>query len=52
MRARCSGFTHSAALAAVLLARRGFADVHVVQGGMTAWLGSGWPVQDINPKPE
>jgi rhodanese-related sulfurtransferase len=35
-----------------LLAGHGFADVHVVQGGMTAWLGNGWPVEDANPKPE
>jgi uncharacterized membrane protein YdjX (TVP38/TMEM64 family)/rhodanese-related sulfurtransferase len=40
------------AKAAALLARRGFADVHVVQGGMTAWLGNGWAVEDANPKPE
>jgi uncharacterized membrane protein YdjX (TVP38/TMEM64 family)/rhodanese-related sulfurtransferase len=40
------------AKAAALLARRGFADVHVVQGGMTAWLGNGWPVEDAHPKPE
>jgi uncharacterized membrane protein YdjX (TVP38/TMEM64 family)/rhodanese-related sulfurtransferase len=40
------------ARAAALLARRGFADVHVVQGGMTAWLGNGWAVEDANPKPE
>jgi uncharacterized membrane protein YdjX (TVP38/TMEM64 family)/rhodanese-related sulfurtransferase len=32
------------AKAAGLLARRGFADVHVVQGGMTAWNAAGWPV--------
>jgi uncharacterized membrane protein YdjX (TVP38/TMEM64 family) len=40
------------AKAAALLARRGFADVHVVQGGMTAWLGNSWPVEDAHPKPE
>ena len=40
------------AKAAALLARCGFADVHVVQGGMTAWLGNGWAVEDANPKPE
>ena len=40
------------AKAAALLARHGFADVHVVQGGMTAWLGNGWPVEDAHPKPE
>lgn len=31
------------AKAAALLARRSFADVHVVRGGMTAWLERGWP---------
>jgi rhodanese-related sulfurtransferase len=40
------------AKAAALLARHGFAEVHVVQGGMTAWLGNGWPVEDANPRPE
>ena len=40
------------ARAATLLARRGFADVHVVQGGMTAWLGNGWAVEAAHPKPE
>ena len=40
------------AKAAALLARCGFADVHVVQGGMTAWLGNGWAVEAANPKPE
>jgi uncharacterized membrane protein YdjX (TVP38/TMEM64 family)/rhodanese-related sulfurtransferase len=34
------------AKAAALLARRGFADVRVVRGGMTAWLAQGWPVED------
>jgi uncharacterized membrane protein YdjX (TVP38/TMEM64 family) len=33
------------AKAAVLLAERGFAQVQVVQGGMTAWLEHGWPVE-------
>jgi uncharacterized membrane protein YdjX (TVP38/TMEM64 family) len=33
------------AKAAALLARRGFADVHVVRGGMTAWLERGWPTE-------
>lgn len=32
------------AQAAKLLARSGFADVHVVRGGMTAWHEAGWPV--------
>jgi rhodanese-related sulfurtransferase len=36
--------------AAALLARRGFADLRVVEGGMTAWLGSGWPVEEANPR--
>jgi uncharacterized membrane protein YdjX (TVP38/TMEM64 family)/rhodanese-related sulfurtransferase len=40
------------AKAAALLARRGFAEVHVIQGGMTAWLTQGWPVEDAQPKPE
>jgi uncharacterized membrane protein YdjX (TVP38/TMEM64 family)/rhodanese-related sulfurtransferase len=40
------------AKAAALLTRRGFAEVHVIQGGMTAWLAQGWPVQDARPKPE
>ena len=34
------------AKAAALLARRGFGQVQVVRGGMTAWLTNGWPVQD------
>ena len=33
------------AKAAALLTRRGFADVHVVRGGMTAWLEHGWPAE-------
>jgi len=32
------------AKAARILASRGFADVHVVRGGMTAWKKAGWPV--------
>jgi rhodanese-related sulfurtransferase len=32
------------AKAAGLLARRGFVDARVVQGGMTAWHAAGWPV--------
>jgi uncharacterized membrane protein YdjX (TVP38/TMEM64 family) len=32
------------AKAAGVLARNGFAEVHVVQGGMTAWHAAGWPV--------
>jgi len=35
------------AKAAALLAQRGFAKVQVVQGGMTAWLDHGWPVERI-----
>ena len=38
--------------AAALLARRGFADVRVVEGGMTAWLGNGWPVEEAHPRTE
>lgn len=33
------------AKAATLLAVRGFADVQVVRGGMTAWQEQGWPVE-------
>jgi uncharacterized membrane protein YdjX (TVP38/TMEM64 family)/rhodanese-related sulfurtransferase len=33
------------AKAAALLTRRGFADVRVMRGGMTAWLEQGWPVE-------
>lgn len=33
------------AKAAALLIRKGFADVHVVRGGMTAWLERGWPIE-------
>jgi len=40
------------AKAASLLARHGFTDVRVVQGGMTAWLGNGWPVEDAHPAAE
>lgn len=39
------------AKAAALLARKGFAQVRVVQGGMTAWLAQGWPVEDAHPQP-
>ena len=35
--------------AAALLASRGFRRVVVVQGGMTAWLANGWPVEDAGP---
>jgi 3-mercaptopyruvate sulfurtransferase SseA len=24
----------------------------VIEGGMTAWLAQGWPVEDTSPKPE
>jgi uncharacterized membrane protein YdjX (TVP38/TMEM64 family)/rhodanese-related sulfurtransferase len=34
------------AKAAALLTRRGFANVHVVRGGMTAWRKRGWPIAD------
>ena len=37
------------AKAAALLARRGFANVHVVRGGMTAWRKRGWPIVDGPP---
>lgn len=40
------------AKAAALLARRGFADVHVVRGGMTAWLERGWSVERDLSRPE
>jgi uncharacterized membrane protein YdjX (TVP38/TMEM64 family) len=33
------------AKAAALLAGRGFAQVQVIQGGMTAWRAHGWPVE-------
>ncbi|MEA3274104.1 MAG: VTT domain-containing protein [Pseudomonadota bacterium] len=38
--------------AARQLSQAGFADVHVVRGGMTAWLKNGWPVEEAHPKPE
>jgi len=34
---------------AALLARHGFAEVHVIPGGMTAWLANGWPVEHAHP---
>jgi uncharacterized membrane protein YdjX (TVP38/TMEM64 family)/rhodanese-related sulfurtransferase len=38
------------AKAAALLARRGYADVRVVRGGMIAWQEQGWPVErDVVP---
>lgn len=40
------------AQAARLLAEAGFAEVHVVRGGMTAWHSQGWPVAETHPKPE
>jgi uncharacterized membrane protein YdjX (TVP38/TMEM64 family)/rhodanese-related sulfurtransferase len=40
------------AKAAALLARRGFGELHVIQGGMTAWLALGWPVEDAHPTPQ
>lgn len=33
-------------MAADLLAKKGFVDVHVVRGGMTAWLERGWPTAE------
>jgi len=38
------------AKAAALLAHRGFSQVQVVQGGMTAWLAQGWPVENAHPQ--
>jgi rhodanese-related sulfurtransferase len=40
------------AKAAALLSRRGFGDVHVVRGGMTAWLEHGWAVERIPDQQE
>jgi rhodanese-related sulfurtransferase len=40
------------AKAARILAGAGFGGVHVVRGGMTAWLGNGWPVVDAHPREE
>jgi len=40
------------AKAATLLTRRGFAEVAVIQGGMTAWRANGWPVEHSHPQPE
>ena len=40
------------AKAAALLARQGFADVHMVRGGMTAWLERGWPTERSPVQPE
>jgi len=40
------------AKAAALLAQRGFADVYVVRGGMTAWLERGWPVERNLTQPD
>ncbi len=40
------------AQAAALLARRGFAEVHVISGGMTAWRALGWPVEGPHPQPQ
>lgn len=37
------------ARAARILAGAGFTDVHVVRGGMTAWLEHGWPVASPPP---
>jgi len=35
-----------------LLVGRGSADVHVVQGGMTACRPRGWSVEGAHPEPE
>ena len=40
------------AKAASLLGRGGFARVQVVQGGMTAWIEQGWPVERNPIQPE
>jgi len=40
------------AKAAAILTKAGFSDVHVIRGGMTAWLDHGWPVQDVQLKQE
>jgi len=40
------------AKAAAILTKAGFSDVHVVRGGMTAWLDHGWPVEDVQLKQE
>jgi uncharacterized membrane protein YdjX (TVP38/TMEM64 family)/rhodanese-related sulfurtransferase len=40
------------AKAATILTKAGFSDVHVVRGGMTAWLDHGWPVEDVRLKQE
>ena len=37
------------AQAARILTAKGFADIHVVVGGMTAWNSRGWPVEAITP---
>jgi rhodanese-related sulfurtransferase len=39
----CRTDKHSAK-AALLLTEEGFADVHIVRGGMTKWLDAGLPV--------
>lgn len=40
------------AKAAALLAGRGFGQVQVVRGGMTAWLANGWPVEQAHQQAE
>jgi uncharacterized membrane protein YdjX (TVP38/TMEM64 family)/rhodanese-related sulfurtransferase len=40
------------AKAAAFLTQRGFARVQVVQGGMTAWIENGWPVERNPTSPE
>ena len=37
------------AQAARMLTAKGFADIHVVVGGMTAWNSRGWPVESVIP---
>lgn len=46
------GLIQKGLIALALLAQRGFADVRVVRGGMTAWLERGWPVKRNLSRPE
>jgi rhodanese-related sulfurtransferase len=34
-----------------ILAKAGFADVRIIQGGMTAWRDRGWPVEHTARSP-
>lgn len=40
------------AQAAAMLAKAGFADARVIQGGMTAWRARGWPVEQAGHESE